>query len=267
MDEKFRSYLQDCGLAEMSVNVYLRAVRMYHSFYCDVGFNELAEFRQHLISTYNVHTANLYIIGINRYLVFLGKERWKLKVVKVQQSIFIDNVLSNEQYELLKHHLDNDRYRKWFYVIWTLASTGARVSELVQFRIEHAEAGYMDIRSKGDKQRRIYLPKTLQESLLQWCKDQHRYAGHLFINRTGHAISKRGIAKGLEHAARLCGIEPRLVHPHAFRHLFAKNFLSHHNDLTLLADLLGHESLETTKIYLRYTMNEQRDIINRIVRW
>ena len=267
MYEDFEHYLQDRGLSALSIRVYLHAVRLFHFYFPDVGGEELLQFRQRLITSYNVHTANLYIIGLNRYVCYLGREHLRMRVVKVQQHTFIDNVLSTSQYELLKRHFDTEQRRKWYFIVWTLAATGVRVSELVQFRVEHAECGYMDVCSKGNKLRRIFIPSTLQRALLEWCQLEHRVEGYLFENRWHRPISKRGIAKGLESAARRCGIDPRLAHPHAFRHLFAKNFLSHRNDLTLLADLLGHESLETTKIYLRHTMSEQQEIIDQVVRW
>lgn len=267
MDEDFKMHLKEQGLADLSVQVYLHAVDLYFLLYQDVGPANLQGFRQHLVSKYKPQTANLYIIGMNKYLAFIRKDKWRLKGIKQQQRTYLENVLSNEQYEMLKHANNNYRYRKWYYVIWTLAATGARISELTQFRIEHLKAGYLDIISKGNKLRRIYIPQPIQLSLIEWCKDSGREEGFLFINKRGAPISKRGIAKGLERAAIRCGINPQQAHPHAFRHLFAKNFLNHRNDLPLLADLLGHESLETTKIYLRYTMQEQREMIDKVVNW
>lgn len=90
---------------------------------------------------------------------------------------------------------------------------------------------------------------------------------HIFRNKHGLPISIRGITKGLEREARRVGLDPHLVHPHAFRHLFAKKFLEKNGDVAMLADLLGHESLDTTKIYLRKTSHEQQLIIDRIVEW
>lgn len=266
MDEAFKTHLLGLGLSELSVRVYLHAVRLYFALYRDVGQPQLQDYRRHLIGHYKVQTINLYIIGMNKYLAYLGLDRWRLRGIKVQQT-YLDNVVSNEQYEQLKHRLRDEGDGKWFHVVWTLAATGVRGSELVRIRVEHVQAGYMDVCSKGNKLRRIYMPRSLQLSLLAWCETQNRCEGPLFVNDQGAAISPRGIAKGLQRAAQRCDIDPRLTHPHAFRHLFAKNFLRRHNDMALLADLLGHKSLETTKIYLRYTMQEQRDMVDQIVSW
>lgn len=267
MYEKFKLHLQGQGLAALSVSVYLHAVELYFDLYRDVDLSSLLDFRQHLITTYKPQTANLYIIGINKYLIFIGMEQWHLKTLRLQQRTFVENVLSNEQYERLKTIHNQPRYQKWYFIIWTLASTGVRVSELIQFRVEHVKKGYLDICSKGSKLRRIYIPSVLQQALWEWCQAEKRSEGYLFVNLHGSPISKRGIAKGLERAASRGGVNPKLVHPHAFRHLFAKNFLNHRNDISLLADLLGHESLETTKIYLRYSMQEQREMVDQLVDW
>lgn len=266
MDEAFKIHLLGLGLSSPSVRVYLHAVSLYFDLYPDVGQVQLLEFREHLISTYKAQTVNLYIIGINKYLAFIGKDRWRLHNLKIQQT-YLDNVITHEQYLQLKECLKRDGNQKWLLIVWTLAATGVRVSELVRIRVEHAQKGYLDLCSKGNKLRRIYIPQKLQLSLLAWCETRQYQTGLLFRNRHGSAISIRGIAKGLEHIARRYGIDPKLTHPHAFRHLYAKNFLKHCSDMALLADLLGHKSLETTKIYLRYTMQEQRDKVNQVVDW
>jgi len=94
-----------------------------------------------------------------------------------------------------------------------------------------------------------------------------RETGYLFLNRYGQVISARGVATRLQDFAVKYGIDPKLVHPHAFRHLFAKNFLEKYRDISFLADILGHESIETTRIYLRRSSTEQRGILDDIVTW
>ena len=100
--------------------------------------------------------------------------------------------------------------------------------------------------------------------MLEWAGKR---SGYLFLNRSGGRISIRGISLLIKRYAIEYGLNPNTVHPHAFRHLYAKNFLDRHNDLALLADLLGHESIATTRIYLRKSTLEQRNLINQIVDW
>ena len=148
-----------------------------------------------------------------------------------------------------------------------LAATGARVSELVQIKSEHVEIGYLDLYSKGGKLRRIYIPSALQKETLNWMHETKKDSGFLFVNRKGEQITSRGIASQLKHFAVRYGLDPAVVYPHSFRHRFAKSFLERYNDLAMLADLMGHESIETTRIYLRKTSTEQRNIVNKVIDW
>jgi len=141
------------------------------------------------------------------------------------------------------------------------------VSELVQIKIEHVKVGYIDIYGKGGKVRRIYIPKLLQKETLGWLTELGAEGGYLFLNRFGEKITTRGIAHQLKIFAKEYGMDAKVVYPHSFRHRFAKNFLEKYNDIALLADLMGHESIETTRIYLRKTANEQQEIVDKIITW
>ena len=156
---------------------------------------------------------------------------------------------------------------EWYFVVRYLAATGARVSELIQLKIEHVQIGYYDIYSKGGKIRRLYIPKKLRNETMAYFEKIKRTTGFLFLNRFGKKITTRGISLQLKKLARKYGLDPVVVYPHSFRHRFAKNFLEKYNDIALLADLMGHDSIETTRIYLRRTSTEQREIVDKIVIW
>lgn len=155
----------------------------------------------------------------------------------------------------------------WYFVVRFLAATGARVSELVQIKAEHVKIGYFDLYSKGGKLRRIYIPSALQKEALAWLEENQKTSGFIFLNKYGNRITSRGIATQLKYFGIKYGLDPDVIYPHSFRHRFAKSFLERYNDLSMLADLMGHESIETTRIYLRKTSTEQRNIINQIVNW
>ena len=148
-----------------------------------------------------------------------------------------------------------------------LAATGARVSELIQIKIEHIHVGYFDIYSKGGKYRRLFIPKKLRLEAEKWVSEQGRASGYLFLNRFGERITSRGISQQLKNYAAKYGMNLKVVYPHSFRHRFAKNFLEKYNDISLLADLMGHESIETTRIYLRKSSLEQQIIVDKVVTW
>jgi len=190
-----------------------------------------------------------------------------LKFIKVQQRNFIEHVISDADYKYLKSKLKQNNDIKWYYIVWFLAATGARISELLQIKVEHLLVGYLDICSKGGKIRRIYIPKRLRTDALKWTKENNYVTGFLFLNNLGNRISSRGIASQLKHFAINYGLNPQTVYPHSFRHRFAKNFLEKYNDIALLADLMGHESIETTRIYLRKTSTEQQQIVDTIIDW
>ena len=187
--------------------------------------------------------------------------------MKIQNKTFLENVISEADYEYFKSCLKQDGELFWYFVIRFLAATGARVSELIQIKAEHIRLGYLDLYSKGGKLRRIYFPTVLQNEALDWLAESGIKSGFVFLNKYGERITTRGIAGQLKKFAVKYGIDPAVVYPHSFRHRFAKSFLDRCNDIAFLADLMGHESIETTRIYLRKTATEQRDIVNRIVDW
>lgn len=156
---------------------------------------------------------------------------------------------------------------EWYFVVWYLAATGARVSELIQIKIEHVQAGYFDLYTKGGKLRRLYIPKKLKTETLEWLEIKSKTSGFLFLNRFGERITTRGISQQLKNHAEKYGLNTKVVYPHSFRHRYAKNFLEKYNDIALLADLMGHESIETTRIYLRRTASEQQSLVDKIVTW
>ena len=148
-----------------------------------------------------------------------------------------------------------------------ITATGARISELIQFKVEHIKIGYFDLYSKGGKLRRIYIPQKLQEEALKWFERKGITDGFIFKNKYGKRITARGIAGELKKLGKKYGLNPNVIYPHSFRHRFAKSFLDRFNDISLLADLMGHESIETTRIYLRRTSTEQQEIVNKIIDW
>ena len=155
----------------------------------------------------------------------------------------------------------------WYFLIRFLGATGARVSELVQFKVEHVRIGYFDLYTKGGKMRRLFIPGELRTEAKAWLGRLGIKSGHLFLDRYGKPITPRSIRHKLQHFAQRWGINPKVMHPHSFRHRYAKNFLEAFNDIALLADLMGHESIETTRIYLRRTAGEQQAIVDKVVTW
>lgn len=267
MIEEFERHLRGTNLSENTKASYLFAVRQYNEQYGEVTQKNLRSYKVWLIENYKPKTVNLRLRAINCYLESVGKEKWKLPFVRVQQKAFLENVISEADYEYFKNCLKRDNEMFWYFVIRFLAATGARVSELIQIKVEHIKLGYLDLYSKGGKLRRIYIPKVLQDEALSWLAEKHQESGFIFLNKYGKRITTRGISGQLKKLAVRYEIDPIVVYPHSFRHRFAKSFLERCNDIAFLADLMGHESIETTRIYLRKTASEQREIVDKIIDW
>lgn len=267
MITQFKAYLAKTNLAENTITSYVWTVTYYLEHYKEVNKKNLLAYKGYLVENFKPQTVNLRLQAVNKFLEFSKQEKLRMKFVKAQQKNFLENVISDADYKFLKTKLKADGYDQWYFIVWFMAATGARVSELLQIKAEHVSVGYLDLYSKGGKMRRIYIPKKLCDEATKWLKERGLTTGYLFTNRTGNCLSTRGIAIQLKHFAENYGINREVVYPHSFRHRFAKNFLEKFNDIALLADLMGHESIETTRIYLRRTASEQQKIVDRVVTW
>ena len=141
-----------------------------------------------------------------------------------------------------------------------MGTTGCRVSELKQFTFEMIQEGSTTLKGKGSKYRQFFFTKEVQQLA-------SGKSGLVMMNRYGQPLSERGLAGQLKIYCEKCGIDKAKGHPHAFRHFFAKMYLKKTKDVIQLADLLGHGSVETTRIYLQKSLAEQKRDINRIVSW
>lgn len=264
---KFETWLRRENLAESTIQHYLWTANYFNSHYPEVTKGNLLEYKDYLIQNYSPRTVNARILAINKYLMYLNKEKLKLKTVKIQAKPFLENVIGKPDYTYLKRKLKTLKDKKWYFAVWFMSATGARVSELIKFKVENIYIGYIDLYSKGGKLRRIFIPTRLKNEAIKWIESQKRESGFLFLNKFGKQITTRGIASQIKRYAEKFGVDSKVVYPHSFRHMFAKNFLDKYNDLAMLADLMGHANIETTRIYLRRTSNEQQTIINKVVTW
>lgn len=263
----FEEYLKKENLSDHTINVYIWTIEYYNNNYDSFSKENLLAYKGYLIEYFKPKTVNLRIQAINKYLDYKKLSELRLSAIKIQQKNFLENVVSNADYVFLKNRLKDDGNMQWYFVVWYLAATGARVSELIKIKVEHVNLGYFDLYSKGGKLRRLYIPKLLRVETKKWLMDNNRSTGYLFLNKYGERITARGVSQQLKNYADKYGLDKKTIYPHSFRHLYAKNFLEKYNDIALLADLMGHESIETTRIYLRRTATEQQELIDAIVTW
>lgn len=262
--EKYKSFLEKQDLSKNTRYVYFSTVKLYYQKFKELTKRNLIKYKEFLIANYKPQTVNLRLNSMNYYLRYLKNEKWSLKLVKTSHSTFVDNVISVADYEFLKQRLKRSKNYQDYFLIRLLASTGARISEFVNIKIEHIIQGYFDIYGKGNKYRRIYIPLKVRREILKHIK---RDSGFLFLTERGTPYKPINVIQRLKYLANKYKIDERVMYPHSFRHRFAKNFIFKYNDICLLADLLGHESIETTRIYLRKTSTEQKDIVDKIIDW
>ena len=163
MLDNYEKQLRQTNLAENTITSYRHSLKQYIEMYDGVFTKKnLLSFKGFLIEKYSPKTVNLRILAINKYLEFNKMEKLKLKMIKVQQKTYLENVISDADYKFFKNKLKKDGRMNWYFIVRYLAATGARISELVQIKIEHVHKGFIDIYGKGGKVRRIYIPKTLR---------------------------------------------------------------------------------------------------------
>ena len=184
-NEKFERHLRESNLSENTISSYMFAIKQYGQQYDDVTQKKLREYKVWLIENYKPKTVNLRLRALNCYLESIGKEKLKLPFVRVQQKSYLENVISEADYEYFKSCLKKDDEMFWYFVIRFLAATGARVSELIQIKAEHVKLGHLDLYSKGGKLRRIYIPKELQNKALSWLAEKQQESGFIFLNKYG----------------------------------------------------------------------------------
>lgn len=267
MVESFRTKLERENLSFNTIMAYLYAVNNYLSKYQRVDKKSLLLYKAEQMEQFKPKTVNLRIQALNKYLEHIGKPQFRLKSLKIQQKSYLENVISQADYDFLKTALKEANELMWYFLIRFLGATGARVSELIQFKVEHICIGYLDLYTKGGKVRRLFIPTDLRQEAKRWLDKEGRSSGYLFLGRRGTQITPRSIRHKLQYFAQQWGINPQVMHPHSFRHRYAKNFLESFNDIALLADLMGHESIETTRIYLRRTAGEQQAIVDKVITW
>ncbi len=180
MLDEFEKHLRRENLSENTISAYLLTIRMYNQLSGEITKQNLLAFKGYLMETYKPKTVNLRIQAINKYLEFIKKEKLRLSPVKIQQKNFLENVISDADYKFLKNRLKKDGNWEWYFVVRYLAATGARVSELIQIKVEHVFKGYFDLYSKGGKLRRLYIPKKLKEETETWLKEKGITSGYFF---------------------------------------------------------------------------------------
>ena len=266
--DEFILSLKEDEKADKTIEKYKTNIRAFIEFAKDKELNKetVIEFKNKLdtIDEYMPNTTNNYLVVLNKFLKFISKENLCVKIIKQQTKFSVEYSLSKTDYHRLlrtaKKYEEYDNY----VILRILAETGIRISELAFFRIEDLDKT-MKIRKKG-KVREIPVKLDLLREIRKYCRDRKIKEGLVIFNpKTGKPFVDSTIWRRLKKIAGRARVNKKAVHPHAFRHYFAKCYLeTYPNDIAGLADILGHNSLETTRIYTKLTNKEKELKIRNI---
>ena len=219
-------------------------------------------FKEYLIRQgYADVSINSFLSAVNQYLKYMGFAAWQLRFLKIQRQTFrrAGKGLTTQEYQRLVEAARQQGNRRLALLVQAIAATGIRVSELRGITVEAARRGQAQIRMKG-KTRQILLPRTLCNKLLSYCEKKRIYMGQIFITRTGRPLDRSNIWRMLKKLALTAKVKAKKVFPHNLRHMFAVAYYKRYKDVVRLADILGHSSIDTTRIYTARSGSEQQQI-------
>ena len=210
----------------------------------------LIGWKQKLTETYAPATVNSMLTAVNGYLSYMGWPELRVKLLKIQKSLFLDEQkeLTRREYIRLVQTAEREGNERLSLVIQTICATGIRVSELRFITAEAVCCGRAGITNKG-KRRTVFLPNKLRRLLKQYLKKKKITAGAVFVTRTGKPLNRSNIWRDMKALCERAGVDSDKVFPHNLRHLFARTYYSMERDLSRLADILGHSNVSTTRIY------------------
>lgn len=227
----------------------------------EVTKETMIDYKKHLISIAgSTNSINTWIVIVNKYMKWLDQKELVLKKIKIQVKQSNEDVLSLADYKRLLRISKRLDYMNIYYIMKVLAMTGIRISELRYFTYENIQASnYIKVFNKG-KERMIIVRQDLLRELKQYCKKNNITSGYVFAGKyEGKPLNESTIFRKLKKISGIAKVNKKKVHPHSFRHLFAQVYLTYNeNNVSELADILGHNSLETTRIYTKTTDKQKR---------
>ena len=264
----FEIHLRMEERSESTIEKYTGAVIAFYAFLPDektVTREQLLAWKNQLCATLAASTVNVMLSALNSFFAFLCWNDMHIRQIKTQRRVYRDKEreLSKEEYmRLLDAALKSGNLRL-FYLMQTLAGTGIRVSELQYVTVEAVQNGSAVVDCKG-KQRTVLIPKKLRKALRAYCERVHITSGPIFITKSGKPVNRSNVWKEMRKLCSAAHVESRKVFPHNFRHLFAVTFYRLEKDIAKLADLLGHASINTTRIYIMESGAEHERQMERL---
>ena len=252
--QAFRQHLTEEEKSRSTVEKYLRDVDHFLTFLFQrtdgVTKAGTVAYKEHLQSRYAASSANSMLTAANLFLQFIGRGDCCVRLLKTQRRLFREESreLTRPEYRRLVEAARRKKDERLVLVIETICATGIRVSELACITAEAVRRGTAEIRCKG-KRRMVFLPESLRKLLREYIRQKGITEGSVFRTRTGRPMDRSNIWHAMKALSREAGVAEEKVYPHNLRHLFARTFYQQEKDIIRLADILGHGSVETTRIY------------------
>ena len=258
--DQFEDYLRHDEREESTIEAYLRSLTRFAEWADGRAVTkELAmEWKAALAEAgYRPISVNAMLAAVNKFFTCMGREDCKVKYLKLQRQMFrkSEKDLSKEEYQRLVQAAHEKGDLRMELILETICATGIRVGELKYITVEAVRAGVAEIALKG-KIRTILLPHRLCRKLQKYAKQQKIASGKLFLTQDGLPVSRQSIWTRMKALCEAAGVERSKAFPHNLRSLFARSFYGSCHDVVRLADVLGHSSIETTRIYLMSTGKE-----------
>ena len=257
----FAIYLQQAERSAATQEKYMRDLRRFlaYSGECAITHDTVMAYKQYLGERYAVTGANSMLAALNAFFRYCGWHELTVKQFRVQRAAFCgeERELTRAEYARLVHAAGQRKNERLSLMLQTICATGIRVSELQYITVEAVQKGRSVVRCKG-KDRCIFLVSALQKKLLAYVRARGIHTGAVFVTRSGRPVNRSNVWREMKGLCTAAGVVPGKVFPHNLRHLFARCFYSLEKDIAKLADLLGHSSINTTRIYLVTTAREHR---------
>lgn len=257
----FKKHLSEQEKCPSTIEKYIRDVRAFSAFAEKKAITKetVILYKKHLQKDYAVRSVNSMLASVNSLFAFLGWHDLKVKSLKLQQQVFCpeEKELTKAEYYRLCTAAKHKRNKRLNLILQTICGTGIRVSELQYITVKAVKHGEAVVNCKA-KTRTIFIVKELKQKLLRYAAEQGIKSGMIFVTRTGKSISRTNIWREMKALCKEANVNPQKVFPHNLRHLFARVFYGIEKDIAKLADILGHSSINTTRIYIISTGTEHR---------
>ena len=244
-----------------TIEKYIRDVKAFSAYTQSAAVTKetVIAYKKHLQENYAVRSVNSMLASINSLFAFLGWHDLKVKSLKLQQQLFCpeEKELTRAEYSRLCMTAKRKHNERLNLILQTICGTGIRVSELQYITVEAVRRGEAVVNCKA-KTRSVFIVKELKQKLLRYAAEQNIKSGMIFVTRTGKPISRTNIWREMKALCKEANVNPQKVFPHNLRHLFARVFYGIEKDIAKLADILGHSSINTTRIYIISTGTEHR---------